>query len=143
MKKINKIEEVKNKDVRLEDVGINRTFYWTYIRTQETTNENLDFEDVILSDRNASSDYAAFYDAFTGLDNIDFNSVYAKYWTDDNYYEQCKKKSIKCAEVLVPHYIPFDYVMCAAVVNENAKINLKSTGFNKKIFIEPSVFFRS
>lgn len=34
----------------------------------------LDFEDVILSDRNASSDYAAFYDAFTGLDNIDFNS---------------------------------------------------------------------
>ena len=47
MKKINKIEEVKNKDVRLEDVGINRTFYWAYIRTQETTNENLDFEDVI------------------------------------------------------------------------------------------------
>ena len=35
MKKINKIEEVKNKDVRLEDVGINRTFYWAYIRTQE------------------------------------------------------------------------------------------------------------
>ncbi|RHU44980.1 DUF4433 domain-containing protein [Clostridium sp. TF11-13AC] len=101
----------------------------------------LDFEDVILSDRNASSDYAAFYDAFTGLDNIDFNSVYAKYWIDDNYYEQCKKKSIKCAEVLVPHYIPFDYVMCAAVVNENAKINLKSTGFNKKIFIEKSLFF--
>ncbi len=47
MKKISKIEEVKNKDVRLEDVGINRTFYWAYIRTQETTNENLDFEDVI------------------------------------------------------------------------------------------------
>ena len=47
MKKINKIEEVKNKDVRLEDVEINRTFYWAYIRTQETTNENLDFEDVI------------------------------------------------------------------------------------------------
>lgn len=47
MKKINKIEEVKNKDVRLEDVGINRTFYWAYIRTQETTNEKLDFEDVI------------------------------------------------------------------------------------------------
>ena len=47
MKKISKIEEVKNKDVRLEDVGLNRTFYWAYIRTQETTNENLDFEDVI------------------------------------------------------------------------------------------------
>lgn len=103
----------------------------------------LDFEDVILSDRNASSDYAAFYDAFAGLDNIDFDSVYAKYWTDDNYYEQYKKKSIKCAEVLVPHYIPFDYVMCAAVVNKNAENNLKSTGFNKKIFIVQNLFFRS
>lgn len=47
MKTIDKIEKVKNMNVLLEDVGINRTFYWAYIRTQETTNENLDFEDVM------------------------------------------------------------------------------------------------
>ena len=47
MKTIDKIEKVKNMNVLLEDVGINRTFYWAYIRTQETTNENLDFEYVI------------------------------------------------------------------------------------------------
>lgn len=47
MKKINKIEEVKNKDVRLEDVGINRTFYWAYIRTQETTNK-IFFEVIVV-----------------------------------------------------------------------------------------------
>lgn len=47
MKTIDKIEKFKNMNVLLEDVGINRTFYWAYIRTQETTNENLDFEDVI------------------------------------------------------------------------------------------------
>lgn len=47
MKTIEKIEKVKNMNVLLEDVGINRTFYWAYIKTQETTNENLDFEDVI------------------------------------------------------------------------------------------------
>ena len=47
MKTIDKIEKVKNMNVLLEDVGINRTFYWAYIRTQETTNENVDFEDVI------------------------------------------------------------------------------------------------
>lgn len=47
MKTIYKIEKVKNMNVLLEDVGINRTFYWAYIRTQETTNENLDFNDVI------------------------------------------------------------------------------------------------
>lgn len=47
MKTIDKIEKVKNMNVLLEDVGINRTFYWAYIKTQETTNKNLDFEDVI------------------------------------------------------------------------------------------------
>lgn len=47
MKTIDKIEKVKNMNVLLEDVGINRTFYWAYIRTQETINENLDFEDII------------------------------------------------------------------------------------------------
>ena len=47
MKTIDKIEKVKNMNVLIEDVGINRTFYWAYIRTQETINENLDFEDVI------------------------------------------------------------------------------------------------
>lgn len=47
MKAIDKIEKVKNMNVLLEDVGINRTFYWAYIRTQETTNEILDFNDVI------------------------------------------------------------------------------------------------
>lgn len=47
MKTIDKIEKVKNMNVLLEDVGINRTFYWAYIKTQETTNNILDFNDVI------------------------------------------------------------------------------------------------
>ena len=47
MKTIDKIEKVKNMNVLLEDVGINRTFYWAYVRTQETTNNILDFNDVI------------------------------------------------------------------------------------------------
>lgn len=101
----------------------------------------LDFDGVILSDRNASSDYAAFYGVKAGLKNIDFNLVYARYWTDDNYYEQCRKKSIKCAEVLVPHCISYDYVVCAAVVSDSAADRLKDTGFDKKIIVEPRVFF--
>lgn len=51
----------------------------------------LDFEGVILSDRNASSNYAAFYGAVAGLENIDFNLVCARYWTDEDYYEQHRK----------------------------------------------------
>lgn len=47
MKTIDKIEKVKNMNVLLEDVGINRTFYWAYIRTQDTNNKTIDFADVI------------------------------------------------------------------------------------------------
>jgi hypothetical protein len=101
----------------------------------------LDFKGVILSDKNASSDYAAFYESDVGLENIDFGLVYARYWTDDDYYEQCRKKSIKCAEVLVPDHIPFEYVVCAAVVNDETAKRLKEIGFDREIIVEPRVFF--
>jgi hypothetical protein len=47
MKTIERIEQAKNQNATLEDLQINRTFYWAYIRTQETKNETINFEDVI------------------------------------------------------------------------------------------------
>ena len=51
------------------------------------------------------------------------------------------QKSIKCAEVLVPYYIPYEYVVCAAVVNKDAAEKLEATGFDRDIIVEPRVFF--
>lgn len=51
----------------------------------------LDLDGVIVSDKNASSDYAAFYTPEVGLEYIDFDLVYARYWTDDDYFVQCRK----------------------------------------------------
>lgn len=101
----------------------------------------LDIEGVIVSDKNASSDYAAFFTPEVGLEYIDFDLVYARYWTDSDYFVQCRKKSIKCAEVLVPYVIPYEYVVCAAVVSERAAKRLKDVGFDKEIIIEQRVFF--
>ena len=101
----------------------------------------LDFDGVIVSDRNASSEYAGLYPPREGLESIDFHMVYAKYWTDDDYYVYLKKKSIKCAEVLVPHKIPYELIMCAAVVNRAAKGRLEKIGFDKAIYIAPNIFF--
>ena len=72
MKKINKIEEVKNKDVRLEDVGINRTFYWAYIRTQETTNK-IFFEVIVVFSYN--------------LINYTFNILYICFYNNTSVYK--------------------------------------------------------
>lgn len=101
----------------------------------------LDFDGAVVSDRNASSDYASFFQPEAGLENIDFGMVYAPYWTDDNYYEYCRKKSIKCAEVLIPYEIPYDYVTCAAVVNKKVQKRLEDIGFNKTIEVVPNLFF--
>ena len=101
----------------------------------------LDLKDTIVTDRNASSNYAGFYSPEVGLHKIDFKTVYATYWTDDDYYEYLRKKSVKCAEVLVPHKIPYIYITCAAVVNERAKEKMELVGFDKDIVIEPRLFF--
>lgn len=101
----------------------------------------LDMPGVVISDRNASSDYASFYPPKIGLREIDFDLVYARFWTDDDYYAQMQKKSIKCAEVLVPYMIPYEYILCAAVIDKDTAYKLKDVGFDKAIRIEPRVFF--
>ncbi len=101
----------------------------------------LDIPGTIISDRNASSAYAGFYSPEIGLEMIDFDLVYSRYWVDNDYFEQMRKKSIKCAEVLVPYSIPYEYVVCAAVVNSVAADKLMNVGFDKPIEIEPRVFF--
>lgn len=41
----------------------------------------------------------------------------------------------------MPYVIPYEYVVCAAVVNERAAESLEDVGFDKGIIIEPRVFF--
>ena len=101
----------------------------------------LDIEGVVVSDRNASSDYASFYPPEIGLSKINFAEVYAEWWTDDDYYEQLRKKSIKCAEVLVPYDISYEYIICAAVVDNAAIEKLENVGFDKEIKVVPKLFF--
>lgn len=75
------------------------------------------------------------------MEKIDFDIVYQKWWTDENPYEQMRKKSIKCAEVLIPYKVPYDFVVGAAVINDEAKKKLELKGFDKKIYVEEKMFF--
>ncbi|MBU2597378.1 MAG: DUF4433 domain-containing protein, partial [Planctomycetes bacterium] len=103
--------------------------------------EILNNSEVVLSDRNAAADYASFYKSPQGLHRIDFDLVFAKYWTDLNPFEYWRKKSIKCAEVLVPHRVKSCYIIGAYVANETAKVNLENTGFDESITINEDMFF--
>ena len=98
--------------------------------------------EVVVSDRNASAyDYVKFYESPKGLHHIDFDLVFAEYWTDPNKFEYWRKKSIKCAEVLVPSCIESEYIEGAYVANETAKVNLENKRFSKPIALNGRMFF--
>ena len=101
----------------------------------------LEIPGCILSDRNAAADLVKFYSPEDGFDKINFNLVYAQSWIDpDNFYSP--KKAIKCAEILVPNCVPYKYLLGAYVLDENSQRKLIDLGFDKKIIVKRSVFFR-
>ncbi len=97
---------------------------------------------VVFTDKNAASDYARFLSVSEVKSKIDFDLVFADYWTDDDPIEQMKKKTAKCAEVLVPHAIPAEYIIGAYVVDENSVQKLQNQGFNLPISVNSDMFFR-
>jgi ssDNA thymidine ADP-ribosyltransferase, DarT len=62
----------------------------------------LDLPGVVVTDRNAASDYVRFGPAPAALALVDRELVFARYWTHGDLIEQSCRKSIKCAEILVP-----------------------------------------
>lgn len=102
----------------------------------------MDLPEVVITDRNAAASLVHFYDPIEGIYKIDFDIVFEKYWQREDYFEYQNHKAIKCAEILVPNCVPYKYILGAYVVDENAKYNLISQGFDKDIVINPTVFYR-
>jgi hypothetical protein len=96
----------------------------------------------ILSDRNAATDLVKFYPASEGVNQIDFGKVFAQYWIHDDPYEHLNHKAIKCAEILIPQRVSYEYIVGAYVVSDMAEKALIATGFDKRIVINPKVFYR-
>jgi len=96
---------------------------------------------VVLTDRNASSEYVRFYQA-QDVSKLPLDQIYLEDWTHVDQYTYWRQKSHKCAEVLVPFEVPYIYIRGAYVVDEATQINLFNSGFKKKIKISPNLFFR-
>jgi ssDNA thymidine ADP-ribosyltransferase, DarT len=70
----------------------------------------LDLPDTVLTDGNAASDGTRFYPSPEGLANLDSGLIFAKYWTDANFWPIQEKKRVRNAEVLVPNVVSSQYV---------------------------------
>jgi len=104
--------------------------------------EVLDLPGVVIADGNAASEYTGFWPSKSGLDKIDFDLVFAEWWTDNNHIQQWHKARVKCAEVMVPdrvdpRFIQGTYVSC----QENQKL-LEDTDFGLPVAIDSKLFFQ-
>ena len=97
---------------------------------------------VVITDRNASSDYVRFLHP-SQADLLNYDAIFAADWRHPNdpigYY---RHRSQKCAEVLVPHCVEPRFLTGAYAVDDGVVSKLKGAGFNLPITVDPVMFFR-
>lgn len=102
----------------------------------------LDQSRVIVADRNAASDYVRFYEASTGIQVLDDNLVFARFWLNpSDPIDEMRRKSIKCAEVLVPGLVNPSLVMGAYVANEQAQRAFEALDTRLPVTVNGAMFF--
>jgi hypothetical protein len=102
-------------------------------------------EGVVITDRNASSDYVRFLHP-KQADLLDYEAIFAMDWRHPNdpiaYY---RHRSLKCAEVLVPHCVEPRFLTGAYAVDSGVASELEAAGFGLPVKIDPVnpvMFFR-
>lgn len=102
----------------------------------------LDLPDVIVADRNAASDYVRFYAAAEGVRALDQELVFARFWLNrDDPFDEIRRKSIKCAEVLVPDKVEPGLVIGAYVANVTALRTFQALNTGLPAAINSGMFF--
>jgi hypothetical protein len=104
--------------------------------------EIFDLPAVVITDSNASSDYARFVPAPTGLSIVDKEMTFAEYWTHPDPFEAMRRKSAKCAEVLVPDRIDPSLIMGAYVSCPEAKAAFEALDVDIPVTINSHLFFK-
>lgn len=104
----------------------------------------LDLPGVVVTDSNAAAEdqYVRFAAAPGGLRIVNKTETFAEWWTSPNYFEKCRLRSRKCAEVLVPdrvepHFFTGVYVSGLSGLNAYAAL-----GLNPEASMNAHLFFQ-
>lgn len=101
----------------------------------------LQIPDAVITDQNAASRYVRFYPA-TSIGVLDLDYIFAPNWKHpDDQIEEWRHSSAKCAEALIPHKIPQNYLLGAYMVGDAAKRALEASGFGLPITVNADLFF--
>ena len=104
----------------------------------------LDISSVVVSDQNAASTYVRFGKSPAGLQMVDFNRVFAEYWTNpDDPIAEWRHKSVKWHEVLVPKQVESRFILGAYVSGPTGQEAIEQLAIALPITIDPVLFFLS
>ncbi len=101
----------------------------------------MDLPNVIVTDQNASSDYAWFRPVMAGISFLDRELIFARDWRHPDPREYWIRKSAKCAEVLVPDRVDPAYVAGIYVSCRETGEKLKESARGLPIAVDPDLFF--
>ncbi len=101
----------------------------------------LDIPGTIVTDGNAASGHSRFEPAPSGLSIVDRERTFARYWTDNVMAVYYRKKSQKCAEVLVPDRVPPKHLQGAYVSCGQARDVLEKLQTGLAITVDADLFF--
>jgi hypothetical protein len=96
---------------------------------------------VVFSDQNAASDWVRFFHPSQWAE-LDFDGIFAMNWQHEDKVEYWRRKSKKCAEILVPDRVEPRFLVGAYVTDQDAAARLLAYGFTLPVTIEPVLFFR-
>jgi len=102
----------------------------------------LDIPGVIITDRNAASDWTGFRPMSGGLSVISAERVFARYWIHpEDPFEEMRHKSEKCAEVLVPDRVDVRLITGAYVANQVALAEFQPLDSELSVRMRSDMFF--
>lgn len=101
----------------------------------------VDLPGVVVSDSNAAGNLPRFAAAPRGLEIVNRDLTFARYWTDDDPTQYHRKKLAKCAEALVPHKVHPKFILGAYVSCPASLGGLSSLGTDFSREINPPLFF--
>jgi hypothetical protein len=105
----------------------------------------LDLEGVVIADRNAASDYAAFWPAPGGLARIVYEDTFGEWWyhPELDQIEQWRLKSAMQAEILVPDLVAPNFILGAYVATNHVLANCHELGYRIDFAVNSFLFFRA
>jgi ssDNA thymidine ADP-ribosyltransferase DarT-like protein len=103
----------------------------------------IDLAGAVISDHNAASKYAKFFVAPGGLGTINYDRVFAEFWTHpDDPFEERDHKSVKCSEVLMPDRIGLEHIVGAYVSGLVGQAALRAVAPDLDICVDGNLFFQ-